>query len=134
MGVFCKQKVCWHYPEMFCLIISSKLLRQWFEFSLKVKVIRSNPEFLNLFYLIYNISFFESHIFWCQNLMQLGTMLLVPFFKKSLTLYLCLQVQIFHLVFCAVCKFFLNELMPKCGFNWKYLLQYRSNTDDKLIQ
>ena len=33
---FWKQKVCWHYPAMFCLITSSKISRPWFEFSLKV--------------------------------------------------------------------------------------------------
>ena len=47
-----KQKVCWCLPAMFCLVISSKLFRRSFEFSLKVKVMGSNPGyiFLNLFY------------------------------------------------------------------------------------
>ena len=40
------QKVCWFHPAMFCLITSSKLSRQWFEFSLKVKVMRLNPGYL----------------------------------------------------------------------------------------
>ena len=40
---FWKQKVCWHHPAMFCLITSSKLSRQLFEFSLKMKVMGLNP-------------------------------------------------------------------------------------------
>ena len=36
LGVW-KWKVCWQYPAMFCLYISSKLFRPYFEFSLKVK-------------------------------------------------------------------------------------------------
>ena len=43
---FWKQKVCWHHPAMFCLIISKKLSRQKFEFLLKVKVMGSNPAYL----------------------------------------------------------------------------------------
>ena len=34
--------MCWHHPAMFCLITSSKLSRQWFEYSLKVKVMGLN--------------------------------------------------------------------------------------------
>ena len=41
-----KQKVCWHHPAMFCLITSSKLSCQWFEFSLKVKAMGWNPGYL----------------------------------------------------------------------------------------
>ena len=56
---FWKQKVCWHHPAMFCLITSSKFSRQWFEFSLKVKVMRLNPVYLLKFFLLYlNISKF----------------------------------------------------------------------------
>ena len=41
-----KQKVCWHHPAMFCLIKSSKLSRQLFEFSLKMKVMGLNSVYL----------------------------------------------------------------------------------------
>ena len=40
-------------PSMVCLIPSSKLSRQWFEFSLKLKVIGSNPAYLLRFFLLY---------------------------------------------------------------------------------
>ena len=40
------QKVCWQYTAMFCLYVSSKLSCLKFEFSLKVKVMRSNPGYL----------------------------------------------------------------------------------------
>ena len=43
---FSKQKFCWHHPAMFCLINSSKLSSLWFQFSIKVKVMRSNPGYL----------------------------------------------------------------------------------------
>ena len=45
---FWKRKICSHHPAMFCLIISSKLSRQWFKFSLNVivKVMGSNPGYL----------------------------------------------------------------------------------------
>ena len=36
----------WHQPVMFCLITSSKLSEKSFEFSLKVKVMGSNPCYL----------------------------------------------------------------------------------------
>ena len=36
------KKVCWHTPEMFYLITLNKLYRQYFEFSLKVKVMGLN--------------------------------------------------------------------------------------------
>ena len=39
-------RVCWHHPAMFCLITSSKLSHQTFEFSLKLKVMESNPGYL----------------------------------------------------------------------------------------
>ena len=42
---FWKQKVYWHQPAMFCLITSSKLSHQEFEFSLKVKVMELNPSY-----------------------------------------------------------------------------------------
>ena len=45
LGIW-KQKICWHHLAMFCLITSRKLSRQWFEFSLKGKVIWSNPGYL----------------------------------------------------------------------------------------
>ena len=41
-----KQKICWHHLAMFCLITSSKLSCQKFEFSLKMKVMGSNPGYL----------------------------------------------------------------------------------------
>ena len=41
---------------MFCLITSSKLSRQYFEFSLKVKVIGLNPGYLLKFFLLYKLS------------------------------------------------------------------------------
>ena len=50
---FWKQKNCWHHPAMFCLITSSKLSRQQFEFSLKVKVMGSNPGYLLKYFLLY---------------------------------------------------------------------------------
>ena len=40
---------------MFCLYISSKLFHPWVEFSLKVKVMRSNPGYLLKSFLLYNI-------------------------------------------------------------------------------
>ena len=43
---FWKQKVYWKRLTMFCLVTSSKLSRQWFEFLLKVKVMGSNPGYL----------------------------------------------------------------------------------------
>ena len=50
---FWKQKNCWHHPAMFCLITSSKLTRQ-FEFSQKVTVMGSNPNYLlKFFYFTY---------------------------------------------------------------------------------
>ena len=54
-----KQKFCWHHPTIFCLITSSKISCQQFEFSQKVKVIGSNPSYLlkNLFY----FTFFHFH-------------------------------------------------------------------------
>ena len=39
-------KVCWQCPAMFCLHTSSKLSCSWFTFSLKVKVMGSNPGYL----------------------------------------------------------------------------------------
>ena len=46
-------KVCWQGPAMFCLYTSNKLSRQLFEFSLKVKVMRSNPGYLLILYFFY---------------------------------------------------------------------------------
>ena len=40
------------YPAMFCLITSSKLFRQYFELSPKVKVMRSNPDYLLKYFLL----------------------------------------------------------------------------------
>ena len=48
---FWKQKGSWHHPAMFCLITSSKLSCQWFEFSLKV--MRSKPGYLHKSFLLY---------------------------------------------------------------------------------
>ena len=50
-----KTKVCWHHPAMFCLITSSKLSSQKFEFSLKMKVIGSNPGYLLIFFSILTV-------------------------------------------------------------------------------
>ena len=50
---FWKQKVCWYHPAMFCLIASSKFSCQWFEFSLKVMVMGSNPCYLLKSFLLY---------------------------------------------------------------------------------
>ena len=50
---FLFSKECWHHPAMFCLITSSKLSRQLFEFSLMVKVMWSNPGYLLKFFLPY---------------------------------------------------------------------------------
>ena len=50
---FWKQKVCWHRSAISCLISSSKLSHQWFEFSLKVKVMWSNPGYLPKSFLLY---------------------------------------------------------------------------------
>ena len=52
---FWKQKVCWHNPAMFCPIISSKLSRQSFEFSLKVKVIGLNLSYLLKSFLLWHL-------------------------------------------------------------------------------
>ena len=49
---FWKQKVCWHHPVMFCLITSSKLSIRPLEFSLKVKVMGSNPGYLLKLFLL----------------------------------------------------------------------------------
>ena len=40
----------------FCLITSSKLSRQQFEFSLNVKVMGSNPDYLPKNFLLYNLT------------------------------------------------------------------------------
>ena len=45
-------KVCWQCPAMFCLHTSSLLSHPWFEFSLKVKVMGSNPGYLLKSFLI----------------------------------------------------------------------------------
>ena len=50
---FLFSKVCWQRPAMFCLYTSSKLSRPWFEFSLKVKVMGSNPGYLLKSFLLY---------------------------------------------------------------------------------
>ena len=52
---FLFSKVCWHRPAMFCLYTWSKLSSPLFEFSLKVKVIRSNPGYLLKNFLLYII-------------------------------------------------------------------------------
>ena len=46
------QKVCWQCPAMFCLYTSRKLSRPLSEFSMKVKVMRSNPGYLLKFSLL----------------------------------------------------------------------------------
>ena len=46
-------KVCWQRPAMFCLYNSSKLSRPQFDFSLKVKVMDSNPGNLLKSFLLY---------------------------------------------------------------------------------
>ena len=51
------QKVCWQCLGMFCLYTSSKISRPWFEFSLKLKVIRSNSDYLLKSSLLYYLSF-----------------------------------------------------------------------------
>ena len=43
---FLFSKVCWQRPAMVCLYTSSKLSCPWFEFSLTVKVMGSNPSHL----------------------------------------------------------------------------------------
>ena len=43
---FLFSKVCCHHPAMFCHVTSSKLSCQYFEFSLKLKVMGSNPGYL----------------------------------------------------------------------------------------
>ena len=50
---FWKQKVYWHQPAMFYSITSSKHSCQQFEFSLKVKVMRSNPGYPLKSFLLY---------------------------------------------------------------------------------
>ena len=49
---FCFQKFV-DNPAMFCLITSSKLSRQWFKFSLKVKMMGSNAGYLLKSFLLY---------------------------------------------------------------------------------
>ena len=53
---FENKKVCWHHPAMFCLITSSKLSCQKFEFFLKVKVMGSNPGYLLKSFLLCRLS------------------------------------------------------------------------------
>ena len=43
---FLFSKRCWQCPATFCLYTSSKLSCPWFEFSLKMKVMESNPGYL----------------------------------------------------------------------------------------
>ena len=43
-------------PAMFCLFTSSKFSRQWFEFSLKVKVLGFNPGYLLKSLLLYKMA------------------------------------------------------------------------------
>ena len=50
---FLFSKVCWHHLPMFCLNTSSKHSPQLFEFSLKVKVMGSNPDYLLKSFLLY---------------------------------------------------------------------------------
>ena len=53
---FLFSKVCWQRPAMFCLCTSIKLSHPLFEFSLKVKVMRSDPGYLLKSFLRYNSS------------------------------------------------------------------------------
>ena len=52
-----KSLLTWHHPAMFCLITSSKHSRQKFEFSLKVKVMGSNPSY-------YLLKSFPLYVLW----------------------------------------------------------------------
>ena len=45
---------------MFCPITSSKLSRQWLEFSLKIKVMRLIPGYLLKFFKLYHLRFFSA--------------------------------------------------------------------------
>ena len=47
-------KVCWQCSAIFCLYTSSKLSRPKFDFTLKVKVMGSNPSYLLKSFLLYN--------------------------------------------------------------------------------
>ena len=68
------KNVCWHHPAMFCLITSNKLSRLWFKFSLKEKVMGSNPGYLLKYFLLYIVctiyddSEFETILFKMQRL------------------------------------------------------------------
>ena len=62
---FWEQKVCWNHPAMFCLITSSKLSRQWFEFSL---VMGSNPGYLLKYFLLYHWIKLGPRLYGGQNL------------------------------------------------------------------
>ena len=67
---FWKKKVLLTSPSN-CLITKSKLSRQWFEFSVNVKVMGSNPCYLFKSFLLYLVekNLFGSTVFWkdsCQ--------------------------------------------------------------------
>ena len=61
-GKTLSSKVWWQHSAMFCLITSSKLSRQWFEFSLKEKVMGSHPGYFLKSFLLW-----KKHIFWCYH-------------------------------------------------------------------
>ena len=50
---FLFSKVCWQRPAMFLIYTSSKLSCQSFEFSLKMKVMELNPDYLLKSFLLY---------------------------------------------------------------------------------
>ena len=69
---FWKQKVYWHHLAMFCLITSSKLSRQYFEFSLKVMGL--NPGYLLKSFLLFMIFCFR-YVFKIKTFEAVGIML-----------------------------------------------------------
>ena len=81
---FENKKVCWHYLAMFCLVTSSKLSRQWFEFTLNV--MGSNPGYLLKSFLLY-LGKFQSYKIIFKEISSLFTscfpsILFLIFFKK----------------------------------------------------
>ena len=62
---FWEQKVCGHYPSMFCLITSSNHSCQKFGFSFRMRRMRSNLSYLLKSFLLYQQNFW---LFWCEYL------------------------------------------------------------------
>ena len=99
---FGRQKVCWHHPAMFCLITSSKLSK--FEFSLKVKVIGSNPSYLLKSFLLYlSQRHYLCYLLWTCDFKFKSEILMSMYCKLYLENFIRLR-QLYYVVaqFCSL--------------------------------